>query len=119
MGRTSPTIPVLYLDEHVLVVSKPAGMLSVPTPGAVGLALPQALERQGIRALPVHRLDRDVSGAILLALDEESRAELDAAFRARKVEKTYWALAQSRARGEPQGRAPRGGRHVRSRALRA
>jgi 23S rRNA-/tRNA-specific pseudouridylate synthase len=44
----------------------------------------------------VHRLDRDVSGATLLALDEETRRLLDAMFRERKLSKTYWALAQGR-----------------------
>jgi 23S rRNA pseudouridine1911/1915/1917 synthase len=91
-------VPILHRDDRVLVVSKRAGMLSVPTPGAAGLSLPEALERQGIRALPVHRLDREVSGATLFALDEETRARLEQAFRERSVRKTYWALAQGRVR---------------------
>jgi 23S rRNA pseudouridine1911/1915/1917 synthase len=98
MPRARDPVPILHRDEHVLVVSKPAGMLSVPTPGAIGRALPQALELQGIRALPVHRLDREVSGAVLFALDEETRAGLESAFRERSVEKTYWALARGRVR---------------------
>ena len=93
-------LTILYRDEHLLVVSKPAGMLSVPATSAEGSALPDALRAQGIRAIPVHRLDRDVSGAVLLALDETTRQALDAMFRARAVHKTYWALAQGHVRPE-------------------
>lgn len=98
MPSAREPVPILHRDDRVLVVSKPPGMLSVRTPGAGGPTLPEALERQGIRALPVHRLDREVSGAILLALDEESRAHLEQTFRERAVRKTYWALAQGRVR---------------------
>ena len=96
MPRTRPSVPILHRDDHLIVVSKPAGMLSVPTPGATGLALPGVLARSGIRAIPVHRLDREVSGAVLLALDEETRDRLEAIFRERSIGKTYWALAQGR-----------------------
>jgi RluA family pseudouridine synthase len=93
-------IPILYRDDRLLVVSKPAGMSSIPDSSAPGDALPEALSAQGFRALPVHRLDRDVSGAVLLALDEPTREALDAMFRERTVHKTYWALAQGRVQPE-------------------
>ena len=96
MPRARAPVPILFRDAHLLVVSKPAGMLSVSTPGADGLALPDALRREGCRALPVHRLDREVSGAVILAIDEETRAALELAFRERTIEKTYWAIAQGR-----------------------
>jgi 23S rRNA pseudouridine1911/1915/1917 synthase len=96
MPRAREPVPILHRDAHLLVASKPAGMLSVPTPGAAGLSLPEALRRDGFQPLPVHRLDRDVSGAVILALDEETRAALEEAFRERAIEKTYWALAQGR-----------------------
>lgn len=93
-------LTILYRDEHVLVVSKPAGMLSTPSPDATEATLPAALKTQGIQAFPVHRLDRDVSGAVMLALDEPTRSSLDEAFRERSVHKTYWALAQGHVRPE-------------------
>jgi 23S rRNA pseudouridine1911/1915/1917 synthase len=96
MTRHREPVPILFRDAHLLVVSKPAGMLSVSTPGAVGLSLPDALRREGLEALPVHRLDREVSGAVILALDEETREGLEHAFRERTVQKTYWAIAQGR-----------------------
>ena len=71
-------------------------MLSVASPGAEGRTVVDALRSQGIAALPVHRLDRDVSGAMVLAKDAETRALLEDLFRGRKVTKTYWALVQGR-----------------------
>jgi RluA family pseudouridine synthase len=91
----SEPVPILFRDERLLVVDKPPGVLSVPE-------LPELLARQGIEAIPVHRLDRDVSGALILALDEEMRAALETLFRERAVKKTYWALAQGKVR-PPQG----------------
>jgi RluA family pseudouridine synthase len=91
----SEPVPILFRDDRLLVVDKPPGVLSVPE-------LPELLARSGIEALPVHRLDRDVSGALLFALDEETRAALEALFRERAVKKTYWALAQGSVR-PPQG----------------
>lgn len=93
MGQ-KPTL--LYRDEHLLVVDKPSGLLSVPTPGARGRTLVQALREEGIEALAVHRLDREVSGAVLLALDEPTRAALEERFRLRAVRKLYWALVRGR-----------------------
>ena len=88
------TIPILHQDEHLIVVSKPAGILSVPGGAGEGLALPQLLAQQGFAAIAVHRLDRDVSGAMLFALDEDTRARLETQFRDHAVRKIYWALAQ-------------------------
>ena len=98
MPRAREPLEILRRDERWIVVAKPAGLFSVPSAGDRGLSLPEALERQGIRAIPVHRLDREVSGATLLALDEEARGRLEALFRERALSKTYWALAQGRVR---------------------
>jgi RluA family pseudouridine synthase len=84
-----------------VVVDKPAGLLSVPTPGAQGRSLPDTLAAEGHeRLLPVHRLDRDVSGGIVLAKHEAARAALENLFRGRTVTKTYWALVRGRLRPE-------------------
>ncbi len=91
-------VDVLFEDDALVVISKPSGMLSVPSPGATGTTVTQALASLGIRARPVHRLDRDVSGAMLLAKTDAVGARLEEAFRARAVTKTYWALVQGRLR---------------------
>jgi RluA family pseudouridine synthase len=88
-----PNLAILYEDEYLLVVDKPSGLLSVPTPGAQGRCVPEVLANLGRPALPVHRLDRDVSGALLLARDVATRDALQDLFRARALSKVYWALA--------------------------
>ncbi len=89
-------IEVLHDDEQVLVVHKPPGLLSVPTPNAEGDDLVAALARQGQSVIAVHRLDREVSGAVIFARDAATRDQLEELFRAHAVKKTYWALAQGR-----------------------
>lgn len=89
-------IPILFEDAHLLVVSKPAGLLSVVTGGEPGASLPEALEAQGLRTIPVHRLDREVSGCVMFARTEAARGAIEEMFRARALKKTYWALAQGR-----------------------
>lgn len=91
-------VPILHRDEHLIIVDKPAGMLTVPTGSVAGADLVAALRRDGIGALPVHRLDRETSGAVLFALDEPTRAALEELFRGRAIAKTYWALASGRVR---------------------
>lgn len=87
-------IPILFEDEHLLVVSKPAGLLSVATGGEEGASLPEALAAAGQVVIPVHRLDREVSGCVLFARTSAARMLLEDMFKARALRKTYWALAQ-------------------------
>jgi len=86
-------LPTLYRDDRLVIVDKPPGLLSVPDPGAAGRSVPEVLAGEGLRATSVHRLDREVSGALLLALDAEALSSLQDLFRERSVRKTYWALA--------------------------
>jgi 23S rRNA pseudouridine1911/1915/1917 synthase len=101
-------VPVVYADEHLLIVDKPAGLLTHPAPGAAGPSLVGALAgvagggpegRPGI----VHRLDRDTSGLLVVARDERTLARLQALLRRRRVERAYTALV----RGRPPSRAGR------------
>lgn len=87
------TLPVLHREDRLLIVDKPAGLASVPDPRAPGRSVPELLAAQGLEASPVHRLDREVSGALLLALDGEALQALQDLFRARAVHKVYWGLA--------------------------
>jgi len=85
-------LPLLYEDERMLVVDKPAGVLSVADPSAGERSVPELLAAQGVRAFSVHRLDKEVSGVLLLARDEEALQALQDLFRARAVEKFYWGM---------------------------
>ena len=101
MAESAARAPVLYEDEDLVVVNKPSGLLSVPTPGAGGRTLPELLAAEGHPGLlPVHRLDRDVSGLVVLAKHEAARAALENLFRGRAVKKLYWALVRGRLRPE-------------------
>jgi 23S rRNA pseudouridine1911/1915/1917 synthase len=99
MAEPAPRAEVLFEDEDLLVASKPSGLLSVPTPGAPGNTLLDVLAAEGRPGLlPVHRLDRDVSGLVVLAKHEAARAALEHLFRGRAVKKIYWALVRGRLR---------------------
>ena len=81
-----PHIPVIFEDEHVLVLNKPAGLLSM----AKGEYCEEpTLEDYG---LLVHRLDRDTSGVVILAKDPETQKMLRKQFQDRKTHKTYYAV---------------------------
>jgi len=93
-------VEVLYADDHVLVVMKPAGLLVHSVPGYSGPTLAAALAgRAGI----VHRLDRDTSGLLLVARDEMTLRRLQAQLRRRRIRRTYLALV----RGRPPSRTGR------------
>jgi 23S rRNA pseudouridine1911/1915/1917 synthase len=90
-----PHLPILFEDEHLLVVDKPSGLLSVPTPGAEGRTVLDVLGELERPSFAVHRLDRDVSGALLVARDARTRDALQDLFRERALQKIYWALTLS------------------------
>jgi 23S rRNA pseudouridine1911/1915/1917 synthase len=93
---------VAWEDEHLLVIDKPAGVVVHPGAGHRSGTLVQALagrvaggedpERPGV----VHRLDRDTSGLLLLARSDAVHAALQAALRAREIERAYLALVDGR-----------------------
>lgn len=90
---------VVHEDEDLLVVDKPAGLVVHPAPGHAGPTLAGALgDRAGggpepARAGIVHRLDRDTSGLMLVARNDETHAALQAMIRRREVVREYLALA--------------------------
>ena len=104
-GARPEPIPlnILYEDEDLLVIDKPAGMVVHPAPGHTSGTLVNAIlyhvpdlkgvggvERPGI----VHRLDKDTSGLLLVAKNDQAHRELQRQFKAREVEKVYLALVE-------------------------
>ncbi|MDY7109538.1 MAG: RluA family pseudouridine synthase [Planctomycetota bacterium] len=85
---------ILHRDERIIVLNKPAGLLSVP---GIGPEKADCLAARIAAALPgariVHRLDRDTSGVIVMALDAEAHRQLSVQFQDRLVEKKYIAIA--------------------------
>jgi 23S rRNA pseudouridine1911/1915/1917 synthase len=96
-------LEVLYEDEDVIAINKPAGMTVHAGAGALSgtlvnalLGLGQALSKGSDPLRPgiVHRLDKETSGVILVAKNDAAHAKLGEAFRQRAVKKTYVALVQ-------------------------
>jgi tRNA pseudouridine32 synthase/23S rRNA pseudouridine746 synthase len=89
--RTSE-LDFVYLDESLLVVNKPSGLLSVPGRGSeMADCLTSRVQNEFPDALSVHRLDMSTSGLMMLARGKEIHLRLSQLFRERKVEKSYIA----------------------------
>ena len=98
-----PGMTIVYEDDDIVVVDKPAGVAAHPTPGWTGptvlqgllaaghtIATSGAAERQGI----VHRLDANTTGLMVVAKSESAYSVLKQAFRDREVDKLYHSLVQ-------------------------
>ncbi|MCB0571599.1 MAG: RluA family pseudouridine synthase [Phaeodactylibacter sp.] len=95
MSKFQPEI--IYEDEVLLVASKPAGLLSIPGRYDKGEpSLLSLLNEHYTRVLTVHRIDRDTSGLIAFARNEEAHKHLSQQFEARSTRKTYLALLDGR-----------------------
>lgn len=98
------TPEVLFLDNHLLVVCKPAGMLvqadrsnDVSLLEVARTYLKEHFHKPGNVFLGlVHRLDRPVSGVVVFARTSKAAARLSDQFRQRQVSKIYWGLMQGR-----------------------
>jgi len=96
-------LPVVYEDDHVIVINKPAGVLTHAKGEIVDeftvadfvkgrMTEPEESNRPGI----VHRLDRDTSGILIAAKDSETKGKLQKQFQDRKAHKTYLAVVKGR-----------------------
>lgn len=90
-------LTLLYLDEHLLVVDKPAGLLAHASRIAADVdvdLLEQLRTQVGGEVNLVHRLDRATSGLVLAARTREAASALGKQFMARSVEKSYLAVCR-------------------------
>ena len=86
-------VEVIYVDEHLIVLNKPSGLLSVPGRGPDKQdCLSSRVQAQYPDALVVHRLDMATSGLILMARGAPMQRALSAAFSDRAVHKRYEAV---------------------------
>jgi 23S rRNA pseudouridine1911/1915/1917 synthase len=97
-------LQVVYEDQHLLVVDKPAGVVVHPTPGQTAGTLVHGLLEHGIaggdaeRPGIVHRLDRDTSGLLVVARSSAAHEAMQALVRKRGLEREYLALVRGRPR---------------------
>lgn len=88
-------LTILYADEHLVAIHKPAGLLVHRGWGNDEQPAVQRLRDQlGRFVYPIHRLDRATSGVLLFALSSEVARDMQALFRERSIDKTYVALCR-------------------------
>lgn len=103
MTMANDNFPILYEDERLLAIDKPAHLLVQPLPNQNQPAVIDKLKKVGkidpgqpwpdpLRPGLIHRLDRDTSGVLLIAKDPQTLAELQEQFAQRQIGKTYLAL---------------------------
>ena len=90
-------LKVIYEDDRVLAVDKPAGVPTIPGRGAVGKP---AVELVGRKVWVVHRLDLDAGGLLLFAKDAATHRLLCGLFERRETEKRYLAVVRGALAGE-------------------
>ena len=102
-------LPILYEDETLLVVDKPAGLLAVPlgrrkeSESAYSLVADHLGPRGRRTPFIVHRIDRDTSGIVVFAKTARAQQAIKNQFAAREPERVYWALVHGHPH-PPQGR---------------
>ncbi len=115
-------VVIVYEDDYVAVVDKPAGLVVHPAPGHRDGTLADGLRQRGTtwsllggaeRPGIVHRLDRDTSGLLVVAKTEAAHRALAAQLQDRSLGRTYWALVHGKVNEDtgridaPIGRDPR------------
>ena len=91
-------LTILHEDDALIVVDKPAGLLSVPldqrnaAPSVYDLVEDHLRSHGQRRPLVVHRIDQDTSGLVVFATNESAQEHLRAQFRRREPERVYWAV---------------------------
>lgn len=98
----APNVPIVYEDDDVLVIDKPAGLATVPPPGRdsenafsmVKRHVRNAKKQRGTRAWIIHRLDREASGLLVFAKTESAFEALKEEFRTKRVRRLYAAVVE-------------------------
>jgi len=102
-------VPVRYRDEHLLVIAKPAGLVTHPTAARrsgtlvnrlLGMGVPLSAIGGPLRPGIVHRLDAGTSGLMIVAADDAAHEALQAALRRHDVDRRYLALVRGRTEHE-------------------
>ncbi|MEW6991056.1 tRNA pseudouridine(65) synthase TruC [Colwelliaceae bacterium 6441] len=92
-----PELTILYQDEHLVAIDKPAGLFvhrSYMDKDEIYFALQLVRDLIGQYVYPLHRLDRPTSGVLLFALSEDVARIMGKAFTDKTIQKTYYALTR-------------------------
>ncbi|MEZ0576620.1 dephospho-CoA kinase [Halodesulfovibrio aestuarii] len=113
-------INILHRDDDLIVINKEAGLTVHPCPSCpegtlvhrLAHSIPEITKMEGFRPGIVHRIDKDTSGLLIVALNEKTRLALSEAFAARTISKEYLAIVhgtppESGEIKEPVGRDPK------------
>jgi 23S rRNA pseudouridine1911/1915/1917 synthase len=102
-------IDIIYQDDHILVINKQAGMVMYPAPGNTSGTLLNAIASK-VQSLPdigsplragvVHRIDKDTSGLIVIALDNPSYYGLIEQFKTHTIKRSYIAIVNGKIKGD-------------------
>ena len=90
-------LPILYQDEHIVVIDKPSGLLvhrSMIDKHETRFALQMTRDQIGQYVYPVHRLDKPTSGILVMGLSSEVAAKLSEQFAQKAITKKYIALVR-------------------------
>ena len=96
---TEPWLDILYEDADIIVLDKPSGLLTVPGKDpALADSLETRVQARHPGSKVVHRLDKDTSGVLLMALNKKALGNLGSQFEHRKTKKSYvarvWGLLE-------------------------
>jgi 23S rRNA pseudouridine1911/1915/1917 synthase len=103
LASEGPPVPVRYEDDQMLVIAKPAGLVTHPTEHRrsgtlvnrlLGMGVPLSSVAGDLRPGIVHRLDAGTSGLMLVAKTDEAHEALSAMMRSHDVDRTYLALVR-------------------------
>lgn len=83
---------IVFENDHLVAINKPAGLLSIPDRFGKEPSLKILLQEQSRKIYTVHRLDKETSGLIVFAKDEETHKDLSQKFEGRAVEKFYLGM---------------------------
>lgn len=92
--RFRENLTIYYEDEHIIVVEKPEGLLSVATEKGGEPSMHEYLKREFDKVWPVQRLDRETSGVMVFALSLEAKEALKEQFMVHEIYREYYAIVQ-------------------------
>ncbi len=96
-----PAPSVIYADDHILIADKPSGITVIPERyNTEKPSVQSVLEKEYGKLWVVHRIDRETTGIVAFARDEESHKNLSQQFENRQVRKLYKAIVSGRMEGD-------------------